>query len=174
MYDRVVTINNTHWPAYRKPGATLVDLRMFDPNDRSSDPRLVFRPEKLRELGIPDALIEAAAKSDPQGFLLFDDLPDQTKQASKPTKPQLDSGQFTTHKSTKRKAKNRRCLMASEGNGFTHYVVSKEVVLGEACIIDKCNEWISLAFIKLGIDRPEAVIERAFIENHALVPKTAN
>ena len=82
MYDRVVTINKTHWPAYRKPGATLVDLRMFDPNDRSSQPRLVFRPEKLRELGIPDALIEAAAKSDPQGFLLFDDLPDQTQPAT--------------------------------------------------------------------------------------------
>jgi hypothetical protein len=67
MPDRVVTINNTHWPAYRKPGATLVDLRMFDPDDRSPKPRLVFRPEKLRELGIPDALIEAAAKSDPHG-----------------------------------------------------------------------------------------------------------
>ena len=77
MYDRVVTINNTHWPAYRRPGATLVDLRMFDPNYRSPEPRLVFRPEKLRELGIPDALIEAAAKSDPLGFLPFDDLPNQ-------------------------------------------------------------------------------------------------
>ena len=80
MYDRVVTINNTHWPAYRKPGSTLVDLRMFGPNDRSSEPRLVFRPEKLRELGIPDTLIEAAAKSDPQGLLLFDDPPNQTNQ----------------------------------------------------------------------------------------------
>jgi hypothetical protein len=28
--------------------------------------------------------------------------------------------------------------MASEGNGFTHYLVSKEVVLGEACVIEKC------------------------------------
>lgn len=82
MYDRVVTINNTHWPAYRKPGATLVDLRIFDPNDRSSQPRLVFRPEKLRELEIPDTLIEAAAKSDPQGFLLFDDSPDQKEPAT--------------------------------------------------------------------------------------------
>ena len=81
MYDRVVTINNTHWPAYRKQGATLVDLRMFDPNDRSTEPRLAFRPEKLRDLGIPDALIEAATKSDPQGFLLFDDLPDRTQAA---------------------------------------------------------------------------------------------
>ena len=52
MYDRVVTINSARWPAYRKPGATLVDLRMFDPDDRSANPRLVFRPEKLRELGI--------------------------------------------------------------------------------------------------------------------------
>jgi hypothetical protein len=89
MYDRVVTINNTHWPAYRKPGATLVDLRMFDSNDPSPNPRLVFRPDKLRELGIPDALIEAAAKSDPQGLLLFDDLPDRTQPATGPyAKPQ--------------------------------------------------------------------------------------
>ena len=64
--------------------------------------------------------------------------------------------------------------MASEENGFTHYLVSEEVVLGEACVIEKCNEWISLAFIKLGIGRPEAVIPRAFVENHFLVPKTAN
>src|SRR5205814_4976706 len=65
-------------------------------------------------------------------------------------------------KSTNPETTNWRCLMASEGNGFTHYLVSKEVVLGEACILEPCNEWISLAFIKLGIDRPEAVIPRAF------------
>ena len=83
MYDSIVTINNTYWPAYRKPSATLVDLRMLDSDDRSStNPRLVFRPEKLRELGIPDALIEAAAKSDPHGFLLFDDLSNQTEPAT--------------------------------------------------------------------------------------------
>jgi hypothetical protein len=34
MYDRVVTINNTHWPAYRKPAATLVDLRRTNPDTR--------------------------------------------------------------------------------------------------------------------------------------------
>ena len=82
MYERVVSINNTHWPAYRKLDGILVDLRMFDPDDRSPNPRLIFRPEKLRELGIPDTLIEAAAKSDPQGFLLFDDLPNQTEPAT--------------------------------------------------------------------------------------------
>ena len=81
MHDSVVTINNTHWPAYRKENGTLVDLRLFDPNDRSPKPRLVFRPDKLRELGIPAALIDAAAKSDPQGLVLFENLPDQAPSA---------------------------------------------------------------------------------------------
>jgi hypothetical protein len=62
--------------------------------------------------------------------------------------------------------------MSNEGNGFTHYVVWNEVVLGEARIIEKCNEWISLAFIKLGIDRPDAVSDQ--VENHLLIPKTPN
>jgi hypothetical protein len=31
--------------------------------------------------------------------------------------------------------------MPNDGNGFMHYVVLNEVVLGEACIIEKCNEW---------------------------------
>lgn len=82
MHNSVVTINNTQWPAYRKPTGTLVDLRLFDPDDRSPKPRLVFRPEKLRELGIPAALIEAAAKSEPQGLILFEDLHDQTLRAN--------------------------------------------------------------------------------------------
>ncbi len=77
MHDAVATINNTQWPAYRKRNGTLVDLRILDPDDRSPKPRLVFRPDKLRELGVPDALIEAAAQSEPQGFVLFEDLPDQ-------------------------------------------------------------------------------------------------
>ena len=64
--------------------------------------------------------------------------------------------------------------MSNEENNFTHYLVSKEVVLGEACILEKCNEWISLAFIKLGIGRPDAVSDHAFVENHLLIPKTPN
>ena len=71
MYDRVVTINNTHWPAYRKENGTLVDLRILDPEDHSQKPRLIFRPDALRESGIPEALIEAAVRSNP----LFEDLP---------------------------------------------------------------------------------------------------
>jgi hypothetical protein len=80
MYNAVVTINNTHWPACRNPRHTLVDLRLFDPTDRNSKPRLIFRPDALRKLGIPEKLVEAAAESDPQGFALFEDLPDQTPQ----------------------------------------------------------------------------------------------
>ena len=75
MHDSVVTINNTHWPAYRKENGTLVDLRILDPKDRSPKPRLVFRPDALRESGIPEAIIEAAARSNPQGLILFEDLP---------------------------------------------------------------------------------------------------
>ncbi len=75
MHDSVVTINNTHWPAYRKENGTLVDMRILDPQDRSPKPQLVFRPDVLRESGIPEALIEAAARSNPQGLILFENLP---------------------------------------------------------------------------------------------------
>ena len=75
LHDSVVTINDTHWPAYRKVNGTLVDLRSLDPQDRSPKPRLVFRPDALRNGGIPEALIEAAAQSNPQGLILFEDLP---------------------------------------------------------------------------------------------------
>lgn len=94
MYNAVVTINNTHWPAYRKSRGTLVDLRLFDPTDRNPKPRLVFRPDALQVLGIPEKLIEAAAQSDPQGFILFEDLPDQTPQVEGCTN-QLPSEQST-------------------------------------------------------------------------------
>jgi hypothetical protein len=95
MYDAVITINNTHWPAYRKPSGTLVDLRLFDLTDCSQKPRLIFRPEALRELGIPEKLVEAAAQSEPQGLILFEDLPDQTAQVEGRT------NQLTPEQSTK-------------------------------------------------------------------------
>jgi len=41
----------------------------------SRKPQLVFRPDALRESGIPEALIEAAAQSNPQGLILFEDVP---------------------------------------------------------------------------------------------------
>src|SRR5215469_14112163 len=75
MHDSVVTINNTHWPAYRKENGTLVDMRILDPKDRSPKPQLVFRPDVLRESGIPEPIIAAAECSDPPGLILFEDLP---------------------------------------------------------------------------------------------------
>lgn len=84
MHDSVVTINNTHWSAYRKENGTLVDLRIFDPNACSPKPRLIFRPEALRESGIPEAIIEAAARSNPPGPVLFEDVP-QFKECDQPT-----------------------------------------------------------------------------------------
>lgn len=75
MHDAVVTINNTHWPAYRKENGTLVDLRLLDPQDRSQKPRVIFERDALREAGIPEALIEAAAQSNPPGLVLFEDVP---------------------------------------------------------------------------------------------------
>jgi len=90
MHDSVVTISNTHWPAYRKENGTLVDLRILDPNDRSPKPQLVFRPDALREAGIPEAIIEAAAQSDLPGLVLFEDVPqfrgcDDQSTAKEPT-----------------------------------------------------------------------------------------
>jgi hypothetical protein len=94
MYNAVVTINNTHWPACRNPRRTLVDLRLFDPTDHNPKPRLIFRPDALRRLGIPEKLIEAAAQSEPEGLILFEDLPDQTPHAED------SSNQFTPEHST--------------------------------------------------------------------------
>jgi hypothetical protein len=87
VHDSVVTINNTHWPAYRKKDGTLVDLRLFDPKYRSPMPGLTFRPDALRESGIPEALIEAAARSSPPGLVLFEDLP-QSENCCKKSIPQ--------------------------------------------------------------------------------------
>ena len=64
--------------------------------------------------------------------------------------------------------------MSDDGNGYTHYVVLNETVLGEARIVEKCNEWISLACVKLGIGVSKPFNDYAIVENHALVPKILN
>ena len=64
--------------------------------------------------------------------------------------------------------------MSSDGNGYTHYVVLNDTILGEARIIEKCNECISLAFVKLGTGGPKPFNDYAFVENRALVPKILN
>jgi hypothetical protein len=64
--------------------------------------------------------------------------------------------------------------MPEDTNGYTHYVVLNETILGEARIIEKCNDWISLAFVKLGTGGPMPFNGYSFVENRALVPKTLN
>ena len=59
-------------------------------------------------------------------------------------------------------------------DAYTHYVVLNETILGEARIIEKCNEWISLAFVKLGTGSPKPFNDYAFVENRTLVRKVAN
>ena len=48
-------------------------------------------------------------------------------------------------------------------DAYTHYVVLNETILGEARIIEKCNEWISLAFVKLGVGSSKPFNDYAFV-----------
>lgn len=61
--SHVITINETHWPAFEQGGCMVVDLRMFGPGDE-----LGYWPDKLSAAGVPEGLIEAAQMSQPQGF----------------------------------------------------------------------------------------------------------
>jgi hypothetical protein len=85
------------------------------------------------------------------------------------TTPVLPQTQQTTKLETTRAW---RCVMSNDA--YTHYVVLNETILGEARIIEKCNEWISLAFVKLGVGSPKPFNDYAFVENRTLVPKTVN
>jgi len=49
-----------------------------------------------------------------------------------------------------------------------------EVILGDASIVEKLNDWISLAFVRLGVSGEKPFIDYAFVENHTLVPKIPN
>lgn len=55
---------------------------------------------------------------------------------------------------------------------YAHYIVVNEVILGDASIIEKLNDWVSLAFVRLGIGGPQT--DYAFVENYTLVPKIPN
>ncbi len=62
----------------------------------------------------------------------------------------------------------------SNDREYTHYVVVDEVILGDASIIEKLNDWVSLAFVRLGIGGPTLFADYAFVENYTLVPKLPN
>lgn len=64
--------------------------------------------------------------------------------------------------------------MSKDSNSYTHYVVLNEIVLGEARIIEQCNECISLVLLKIGADGPKPFNEYAFVENRTLIPKILN
>lgn len=65
------------FPAWDRPalGGTLVDLRAFPADYRGicSHDHLVFRREVLERDGINPAIVEAAARSSPPGWLLLRD-----------------------------------------------------------------------------------------------------
>jgi len=56
---------------------------------------------------------------------------------------------------------------------YTHYIVVNEVILGDASIVEKLD-WVSLAFVRLGIGEAKPFTDYAFVENHTLVPKIPN
>jgi hypothetical protein len=64
--------------------------------------------------------------------------------------------------------------VSNNGDSFTHYVVVNERILGEACIVEKVSDWISLALVKLALSGPKTSTCFAFVENQALVPKILN
>ena len=57
---------------------------------------------------------------------------------------------------------------------YTHYVVVNEVVLGDASVVEKLNDWLSLAYVRLDLVNQGRPPVYAFVENHTLVPKIPN
>ena len=64
--------------------------------------------------------------------------------------------------------------MSKDTDSFTHYLVVDERVIGEAFVVEKVSDWISLAFVKLVLSGPKTSTCFAFVENQALVPKILN
>lgn len=64
--------------------------------------------------------------------------------------------------------------MSKDDDSFTHYLVVDERILGEAFVIEKVSDWISLALVKLVLSGPKTSTCFAFVENQALVPKILN
>jgi hypothetical protein len=62
----------------------------------------------------------------------------------------------------------------SKDKEYTHYIVVNEVILGDASIVEKLDDWVSLAFVRLGVAGPKPFTEYAFVENRTLVPKIPN
>ena len=62
----------------------------------------------------------------------------------------------------------------SKDKEYTHYIVVNEVILGDASIVEKLNDWVSLAFVRLGLGESKPFTDYAFVENHTLIPNIPN
>ena len=60
----------------------------------------------------------------------------------------------------------------SSDKEYTHYIVVNEVILRDASIVEKLNDWVSLAFVRLGVGKANPFADYAFVENHTLVPSS--
>ena len=62
----------------------------------------------------------------------------------------------------------------SNDKEYAHYIVVNELILGDASIVEKLSDWVSLAFVRLGVGEANLFTDYAFVENHTLVPKIPN
>jgi hypothetical protein len=70
MHDQVVSWGRAHFPAWKRQDGMLVDLRLF-PKGSQSTTEMVYRPDELLSVGVPDNIVKAAAESMPPGFVLL-------------------------------------------------------------------------------------------------------
>lgn len=47
--------------------------------------------------------------------------------------------------------------MSKDGDSFTHYLVVGDRILGEALVVEKLTDWVSLALVKLALSGPNNV-----------------
>ena len=52
----------------------------------------------------------------------------------------------------------------SKEKEYTHYIVVNEVILGDASIVEKLDDWVSLAFVRLGVGGPKPFTEYASLK----------
>ena len=62
----------------------------------------------------------------------------------------------------------------SNDKEYTHYIVLNEVILGDASIVEKLNDWVSLALARFGVREAKPFTDYAFVESRTFVPKIPN
>ena len=64
--------------------------------------------------------------------------------------------------------------MSENSYSFDHYLVVGERIFGEALVIEKLTNCISLAFVKLALSGTKSSTCFALVDNENLVPKILN